>query len=99
MIMSGILPEGTLGRGSSRAAHGPSGVQVLLQVSAQMTTALYVERLVDRLGAHLHLHPVRERCDEVVADLFGAPFQAQLGLHHARQLGVLELTRLGPSAA
>jgi|BarGraNGADG00212_1021973.scaffolds.fasta_scaffold23829_2 hypothetical protein len=93
------MPGTALGRGSSRAAHGPSGSQVLVQVSAQMTTALDVERLVDGLGAHLHLHPVRERRVEVIADLLGAPLQAQLGLHHRRQLGVLKLTRLGPPAA
>ncbi len=51
------LARGALHSRASRASHGPAGAQVLVQVSTQMATALDIQRLVDRLGAHLHLLP------------------------------------------
>src|SRR5674476_1679978 len=61
------------GRGSSRAPDRTARPQVSVQVSAQMATALDVQRLVDGLGAHPHLRPFRKRLGEVEADLLRAP--------------------------
>ncbi|MBW4094246.1 MAG: IS110 family transposase [Acidobacteria bacterium] len=40
--------------------------------------------LLHRLGAHLHLLPVRERRGEVLTHLPGAPLHTQLSLHQGR---------------
>ena len=42
-----------------RTSYRAPGAQVLVQVSPQMAAALDDQRLVDGLGAHLHLHPGR----------------------------------------
>jgi hypothetical protein len=68
-----------------------------VQVSAQMATALHIQRLVDRLGTHPHLLLVSKRLSEVEADLLRAPLHTQLRLHHVRQLEVVELAGLGPA--
>src|SRR5665647_2989636 len=60
-------------RGSSRAPDRTAGPQVSVQVSAQMTAALDIQRLVDGLGAHPHLRPFGKRLGEVEADLLRAP--------------------------
>jgi len=86
-------------RGPSGAPDRTTGTQVSVQVSAQMTAALDVQRLVDGLGAHPHLRPFGKRLGEVEADLLGAPLHTQPRLHHGRQLGVIELAGLGPAAA
>ncbi len=86
-------------RGPSRAPNRTAGPQMSVQVSAQMTTALDVPRLVDRLGTHPHLRPFGKRLGEVEADLLRAPLHTQLRLHHGRQFAVVELAGLGPATA
>jgi len=70
-----------------------------VHISTEMTAALDVERLVDRLRTHPHLPPVAERSGQVIADLLWAPLDAQLGLHPGCQFRILELAGLGPAPA
>ena len=66
-----------------------------MQVSTEMTTPLDEQRLVDRLGGHPHLRPIREPLGQVQTDLLWAPVDTQLGLHDSGQFSMLKLARLG----
>jgi hypothetical protein len=71
---------------------------VSVQVSAQMTATLDIQRLVDGLGTHPHLRPLGKLLGEVEADLLRAPLHTQPCLHHGHQLEVVDLAGLRPAA-
>ena len=64
---------------------GTAGAQVLMQVSSQVATALNIACLVDPLGTHPHLLPVRKYHRQMITDLLRTPFHTQLRLHQGCQ--------------
>ena len=69
-----------------------------MQITAHVTTAAYIKRLVDRLGADSHFLPIRKHGSQMVADLFRTPFHAQRGLHQGGQFRVVEFAGLGTAS-
>src|SRR4051812_12777837 len=70
-----------------------------VQPGARTAAPLNEQGLVNRFVGHPHPAPGRESLTEVETDLLRAPLHAQFGLHQGCQLGMVELTGLGPAPA
>ena len=73
--------------------------QVPVQVNADVTAALNIEALIDRLVRDLQLGLAGEHDREVITDLLRTPVLPQPLLHGRGQEPVIELARFGPAGS
>ena len=93
-------PAASLLRIPVRDTPGAAGAQRPGQLAPQLAASLQVEGLIDRLGRHLHLRPLRELEPQPVRDLPRTPVLVQPILDRGMQFGSrLKLAWFGAGAS